>query len=508
MRILFTPHTMSLMLVDETARTPITGVAVSIEGEEAPRLFAHPEGTDGESWGLSHISGLGFGMPKSETMAQCQGLAEAVLGDDLLRHVLVHGRDEACERASNRDALLRFGQHSFPERIYALTTMAKAIKRAAVAEAWAQGTADFMKDPPKVEDLLERIDQDIEAMEVDLHPDEDRFLEWVESLSDAEKSEIIGSCVESCEDGGQTDIMTVSSGVAEPGHDDQPMALGSWWVHVGPKNHLRESKIVQLLEACGVEVVFDDEWATCHECNKAVRTSGDSYHWTRSYWLGECGPLLCVECVTEDPEEYLEDLKGNSRKAHTLQEIDLTDHGYMKVWGEFESGWYGGQMDSPDAVAAAFEARGWEDFIFVIDDVGQFDLKFSVFLRVEGDEDEDEDELPEYRFIAVGSDPRRRWGAEIPLEDEDGNVRTFLTAEAAGEHGVVYVWANFDPGETHAGEDPAEAMKRGLQAAGDQMAGVRGEADATGGIIHASVHGDGTATTRVVSKEEFIEGIK
>jgi hypothetical protein len=506
MRILFTPHTASLVLRDETAETPITGVAVSIEGEEAPRLFVHPAlGDDDEaSWGLSHISGLGFGMPKRETMAQCQGLAEAVLGDDLLRYILVHDRDEACARASNRDALLRFGHPSFTARISVLTTMARDMNRAAVAEAWAQGTADFLADPPKVEDLLERLEMDIEAMEVDLHPDEDRFLEWVESLSNVEKSDIVRACVEACEDGGETDILDLSNGVAEPGYGESDMALGSWWVHAGPKNDLRESKIVRLLSACGVESVFSDEWATCVECHKAVRTQGDSYHWTRSYWASEYG-AVCLECVTEDPEEYLIDLRGNHRVAHVLQEIDLTDHGYMQVWGEFESGLYGGQMDSPSAVAAAFEARGWEDFIFVVNAVGQFDLKFSVFLRVEWDEDEDEDEdeLPEYRFVA--GVPTQRWGTEL-VADEDWETRTFATAEEASKHGEAYVWANFEPRETHDGEDPAEAMKRGLQAAGEQMAAAR--VVGTDGILYSSVHTDGTATTRVVSKEEFIQGLK
>ena len=360
-----------------------------------------------------------------------------------------------------------------------------------------------------IETILEALASHPERVELDLcalgsagefdDDGEDVVIEAIEALTEGEKSEIIHALHEAyCSSGTQTWVYNVTEGNVEPGYSDEPFALGDWWVRVD--GDLRESKIVPLLTACGVDSVFYDEWTTCAECYKGVRTSPDHYGWKRSYWE-DCGDITCHECVAEDPERYLEALSGDPNKAITIDSVDPEEHGYTEVWAEFENGWYGGQMDSPHAIGRAFEERGWDDYVFSITSVGQFDIKFKVYVRTSVDDEPVEG----IKFVAEVKSPSiLAYGL---AQDEDGNERVFDCPDEAAKHGRVYVWPNFSHGETHADEDPAQAMKRGLEAASRQMAQVREEADATGGVVYSKVNADGSASTRVVSEEEFIAGI-
>jgi len=361
-----------------------------------------------------------------------------------------------------------------------------------------------------IETILEALADHPERVELDLcalgsagefdDDGEDVVIEAIEALTEDEKSEIINALHEAyCSSGTQTDVTDITNGNVEPGYDDEPFALGDWWVRVD--GNLRESKVVKLLAACGVDSAFYDEWTTCTECYKAVRTQPDSYGWKRSYFLFHDCEVVCHECIAEDPEPYLEALSGDPNKAITIDSVDPEEHGYTEVWAEFENGLHGGQMDSPHAIARAFEERGWADFVFSITSVGQFDVKFKVYVRTSVHDEPVEG----IKFVAEVKDPHYSWRTML-VEDEDGNERVFDDPEDAAKHGRVYVWPNFSRGETHAGEDPAEAMKRGLKAAAQQMAKAR-ETAGTGGVVYSKVNADGSASTRVVSKEEFIAGI-
>lgn len=77
------------------------------------------------------------------------------------------------------------------------------------------------------------------------------------------------------------------------------------------------SRVSDALEHAGYDIEWSDEWTTCGSCGKAVRTSANSYGWTRSY-SEQDGDVSCAACTLEDPAGYLEALEGNSDAAVTL----------------------------------------------------------------------------------------------------------------------------------------------------------------------------------------------
>lgn len=165
-----------------------------------------------------------------------------------------------------------------------------------------------------------------------------------------------------------------SHAYAEPGYTDpeKEIIFANW--NVFP------SKVTDLLERAGYAIEWSDEWATCGDCNKAVRTSPDSYGWTQQYYIFNDCELVCHECILADPTSYLDDLTDNPRRAVTL-DIDPTDHGYTLVQTDFENGFHLGQTDDPKAIHARLEAEGYTGILFKIDSVGQFDVFFSVYAR-------------------------------------------------------------------------------------------------------------------------------
>jgi hypothetical protein len=275
------------------------------------------------------------------------------------------------------------------------------------------------------------------------------------------------------------DEIQLYPGYAEPGygrlvdeHDEEIVAIGNWNTINRFDHDTNEfiaisdipKRVGDLLEKVGIEIEWSDEWTSCDECQKLVRTQPDSYCWTRSYVDWPDG-LTCEECTDEG--EYLESLEGDHNKAVTL-DVDFEDHGYRAieedgdgVIARFANGLYGGQCASPEKVAESLEEQDITRYVFHICDVGQFDMHFAVYIHEEAIEPEHmrRDHLGEYLN---------------PLEDVDTD-----------------------------GVDPAEMMKSAIQDATSKMDALSGE-----GVKYAKCNSDGTADVRLVSPREFIEGIK
>ena len=259
-------------------------------------------------------------------------------------------------------------------------------------------------------------------------------------------------------------------GYAEPGYDPdtEMIATGDWnsqtvrrrvydkpipgWLTVKNPNETFEHvdntmpRIAAILEKLGVALEWSDEWCDCSGCSKLFRTQPNSYSWMASYWLHDGIGQYCQDCVLDDPEDYLEHLEGNPRTANTLN-LDLEVHGYRHVKGDYENGLCGGQCDDPHKIAESLEKLGIGRFIFEIDDVAQFGLSFSVWVH----------------------------------ESE---------------------YDKLDPDEIDSkGDDPARAMESALKSASVQLATLDGP-----GVRVAKCNADGTATVKLVSQQEFIDG--
>lgn len=184
-------------------------------------------------------------------------------------------------------------------------------------------------------------------------------------------------------------VTLVPAGYGEPGYDTgKPVVLGNWnnIDRYDPATRTRVDvdntmeRLAKIFKYLGWEVDWEDEYCSCSECGRAIRTKGDSYSWQMYGWADD-GEFLCGDCIKEYPERYLEFLDGNPRVALTIHGIDLSQHGYRLYQDGFENGFYPGQTDDPKKIAKELRAGGIEHFIFVLDHVDQFDISFSVWVK-------------------------------------------------------------------------------------------------------------------------------
>lgn len=200
---------------------------------------------------------------------------------------------------------------------------------------------------------------------------------------------------------------------------------------------------------------FNDEYDTCcgcsHGCNNIVRTSPDSYSWTPPLFV-DCEGYACTECVEAGHyDDYVLDAYKNEQKS-IPDDFDLNRLGLEQVNEEtLENGLYGGQLDTPVPIIEAMNDAGIDVWFKVYP--GQFDLSFDVYVKAE--------DLEKAKEV-------------------------------------------FNRTDTKADEDPAVVCERGLRAASKAMA----ELPDGQGIKYARINGDGTADVRLVSNEEFVDGIK
>ena len=92
----------------------------------------------------------------------------------------------------------------------------------------------------------------------------------------------------------EIDNLLYSHDYAEPGYETlkRGILFANW--------NLFCAKAVTLCERMGFEIEWSDEWTTCSDCDKAVRTSPDSAYWTPSYVITKDGDFWCKECNDHD----------------------------------------------------------------------------------------------------------------------------------------------------------------------------------------------------------------
>jgi len=192
---------------------------------------------------------------------------------------------------------------------------------------------------------------------------------YVGNENDAGYKEQLGRAVQS-----EIDNIGFSSGYAELGYTDPAKGIlfADW--NKFPRNFDR------ILEKAGYECEWQDEWSTCAECNKAVRTSPDSYSWTSHYRiLNEC-ELVCLDCL--DAADYLKRIEDDPKSCCPPgKKFDPILHGYTQHNGKFETGFHPHQTDDPKAILKLLHAEGKRHVVFQLADKGQFDVTWKAFYK-------------------------------------------------------------------------------------------------------------------------------
>ena len=173
------------------------------------------------------------------------------------------------------------------------------------------------------------------------------------------------------------EITDIADDYCEPGYTlpegRKGVAFGDW--------NGKRYRLANILDRMGYEVEWLDEWTVCEHCNKAFRTQPDSYSWKmHGAFLEDACELICGDCLAENPEWITEELMNNPRRALTIDGIDLAADGWHMIPGDaWRNGWYG-QEDKPEEVVAQYVPEGY-DYIFVVDEVGQFECAWRMWLR-------------------------------------------------------------------------------------------------------------------------------
>lgn len=256
----------------------------------------------------------------------------------------------------------------------------------------------------------------------------------------------------------QLDEVTFCSHYSEPGYKDPEsglIAFGNWNKITRYENGEfllvddYPKRIGALLEKLGVELEWSDEWDFCQDCGGAFRMEPDSYFWQKAYGTIE-GDCVCAECIAKDPSDYLESLEGSTDEMLSLP-IDLEEHDYVRLAGPLESGFHSGQDASPKKIVEFLQKRNIKRFIFVHDEASQFYVTFSVWVH----KDEYTEELAD------------------ALTDKEIN-----------------------------GPSNSENLKKALQSAPMPSS-------TPGQIVITTIDcTEGTATTKVLTPDEFVRGIK
>lgn len=149
-------------------------------------------------------------------------------------------------------------------------------------------------------------------------------------------------------------------------------------VRIPEKIDRRPVRFSKIAEYAGYAVEWSDEWSTCSDCGKAIRTNPDSYSWSPAYVLLHDCEEVCTECL--DRADYVEsELLNNPRMADRLG-TDLAGLGFTKWNAEaYENGFHPGQTDTPEKIVKLLPPN--VDYVFQVDDTRQFDISFSVWIR-------------------------------------------------------------------------------------------------------------------------------
>ena len=134
------------------------------------------------------------------------------------------------------------------------------------------------------------------------------------------------------------------------------------------------------------EIEWHDEWVIDYNNSKAYRSSPDSYGWEQQFRTTECGELITPD---DDVSEWIAECVVNyntytskiSALPSFIDEDEIIGEGFKLIAEDFENGLYG-KVDRPEEIAEdLIEDKGFNEVLFQIDFVSQFNLGFKVYAK-------------------------------------------------------------------------------------------------------------------------------
>ena len=134
---------------------------------------------------------------------------------------------------------------------------------------------------------------------------------------------------------------------------------------------------------------WEDTTVRC-DCGKLITTNPQHWGWQPKYvYMSKDACYLCQECALEAADEVIEQAMNNERIALWSWFLDaLKERGWVcleddaNTCARFETGFHVGQDDSPVETKAHVQKNLPDhDLVFAINDVSQFDTRWSVHIK-------------------------------------------------------------------------------------------------------------------------------
>ncbi len=159
------------------------------------------------------------------------------------------------------------------------------------------------------------------------------------------------------------------------------------WPDPSGLESVKHGRLRDLMEKRNMQLRFYDETIT--DDNGKVHERIPGYHGeVATYRILGDNVWSQGEGQEEHTDAYIEALLEEpfeNRSDRWLSDKQLTERGFVKFDYDAESGFHRGQTDTPDSTVDRVKAQfpTATDFIFRITDVGQFDMGWNVWYRLE-----------------------------------------------------------------------------------------------------------------------------